>query len=52
MAEQEGAPRRVRIERGLYRRSTGVLEVRFKDEVDRQRWRTVDGGILVTGPRS
>ncbi len=39
-------PRRVRVERGIYRRSTGVLEVGFKDETGRQRWRTVDGGIL------
>lgn len=40
------APRRVRVERGIYRRPTGVLEVGFKDEIGRQRWRTVDGGIL------
>jgi integrase len=39
-------PRRVRIERGIYRRPTGVLEVGYKDEIGRQRWRTVDGGIL------
>ncbi|MFZ1997196.1 MAG: site-specific integrase [Solirubrobacteraceae bacterium] len=45
MAEPE-APRRVRVERGVYRRATGVLEVGFKDEVGRQRWRTVNGGIL------
>lgn len=46
MAEPADAPRRVRLERGIYRRATGVLEVGFKDEVGRQRWRTVDGGIL------
>jgi integrase len=46
MAESSPAPRRVRVERGIYRRPTGVLEVGFKDEVGRQRWRTVDGGIL------
>jgi integrase len=40
------APRRVRVERGVYRRATGVLEVGYKDETGRQRWRTVDGGIL------
>lgn len=40
------APRRVRVERGIYRQSTGVLEVGFRDEVGRLRWRTVDGGIL------
>jgi integrase len=46
MADPADAPRRVRLERGIYRRATGVLEVGFKDEVGRQRWRTVDGGIL------
>lgn len=46
MAEPADAPRRVRVERGIYRRATGVLEIGFKDEIGRQRWRTVDGGIL------
>jgi integrase len=46
MADATGAARRVRVERGIYRHSTGVLEVGFKDETGRQRWRTVDGGIL------
>ncbi len=46
MADAPAPPRRVRVERGIYRRSTGVLEVGFKDETGRQRWRTVDGGIL------
>jgi hypothetical protein len=46
MADAAADPRRVRVERGIYRRMTGVLEVGFKDETGRQRWRTVDGGIL------
>lgn len=46
MAEPSDAPRRVGVERGIYRRATGVFEVGFKDENGRQRWRTVDGGIL------
>jgi integrase len=46
MADSAAGARRVRVERGIYRRSTGVLEVGFKDETGRQRWRTVDGGIL------
>ena len=40
------APRRVRVERAIYRRPTGVLEIGYKDETGRLRWRTVDGGIL------
>jgi integrase len=39
------APRRVRVERNIYRRASGVYEVGFKDGAGRQRWRTVDGGI-------
>ncbi len=39
-------PRRVRVERGIYRRPSGVLEVTYTDEVGRVRWRTVSGGIL------
>lgn len=46
MADSASTPRRVRVERGIYRRSTGVLEVGFKDETGRLRWRTIDGGIL------
>jgi integrase len=46
MADSSSAPRRVRVERAIYRRPTGVLEVCFKDESGRLRWRTVDGGIL------
>src|SRR5690348_4674089 len=39
-------PRRVRVERNIYRRPTGVLEIGFKDASGIQRWRTVDGGIM------
>ena len=46
MADSDGTARPVRVERGIYRRASGVLEVGFKDETGRQRWRTVDGGIL------
>lgn len=45
MATNEAAPRRVRVERNIYRRPTGVFEVGFKDASGKQRWRTVDGGI-------
>jgi integrase len=43
--ESSAAPRRVRVERNIYRRASGVYEVGFKDGAGRQRWRTVDGGI-------
>jgi hypothetical protein len=46
MADSSPAPPPVRVERAIYRRSTGVLEVCFNDEGGRLRWRTVDGGIL------
>jgi len=43
--DSSSAPRRVRVERNIYRRGSGVYEVGFKDGTGRQRWRTVDGGI-------
>lgn len=43
---QSNSARRVRVERNIYRRSNGVLEVGFKDGAGVQRWRTVDGGIM------
>jgi integrase len=46
MTDSSAAPRRIRVERAIYRRPTGVFEVCFKDEGGRLRWRTVDGGIL------
>jgi integrase len=46
MGDSSPAPRRVRVERAIYRRSTGVFEVCFRDENSRLRWRTVEGGIL------
>lgn len=45
MSESGAQPRRVRVERNIYRRTTGVYEVGFKDGTGRQRWRTVNGGI-------
>jgi Phage integrase, N-terminal SAM-like domain len=38
--------RRVRVERNIYQRATGVFEVGFKDSAGVQRWRTVQGGVL------
>jgi hypothetical protein len=41
----ETAPRRVRIEKGIYRRGDGRLEIGFRDAQGKQRWRAVEGGI-------
>jgi integrase len=46
MSGLSDSPRRVRVERNIYRRPTGVLEVGFKDASGIQRWRTVEGGIM------
>lgn len=45
MSDSNSAPRRVHVERNIYRRPNGVFEVSFKDAAGKQRWRTVDGGI-------
>lgn len=45
MAEDGSTARRVRVERNIYRRPSGVYEVGFKDGGGKQRWRTVAGGI-------
>jgi integrase len=45
MNDRAAAPRRVRVERNIYRRASGVYEVGFKDADGTQRWRTIDGGI-------
>jgi integrase len=46
MERRKKAPRRIRVERNIYRRPSGVYEVGFKDGGGKQRWRTVDGGII------
>jgi hypothetical protein len=46
MSPSNDTPRRVRVERNIYRRPTGVLEVGFKDASGVQRWRTVEGGVM------
>src|SRR5512140_3481199 len=45
MNADDAASRRVRVERNIYQRSSGVYEVGFKDGYGRQRCRTVQGGI-------
>ncbi len=45
MSKPKATARRVRVERNIYRRPTGVFEVGLKDGDGVQRWRTVDGGI-------
>jgi integrase len=43
--DETSVPRRVRVERNIYKRSSGVYEVGFKDAAGKQRWRTIRGGI-------
>ena len=45
MGATGAAPRRVRVERNIYKRANGVFEVGFKDAAGKQRWKTVNGGI-------
>ena len=45
MTNDPGSARRMRVERNIYRRPSGVYEVGFKDAAGKQRWRTVEGGI-------
>jgi integrase len=37
--------RRVRVEKGVYRRPDGKLEIGFRDSAGKQRWQRVEGGI-------
>jgi integrase len=46
MSNPKQAARRVRVERNVYRRATGTFEVGYRDSTGRQRWQTVQGGIL------
>jgi integrase len=46
MSGSDRTPRRVSVERNIYKRPTGVLEVGFRDATGKQRWRKVEGGIL------
>ncbi len=45
MSKRNATARRVRVERNIYRRPTGVFEVGLKDGAGVQRWHTVEGGI-------
>ncbi|MBV9046808.1 MAG: hypothetical protein JOY58_00970 [Solirubrobacterales bacterium] len=49
MPEEGSTARRVRVERNIYRRPSGVYEVGFKDGGGKQRWRTVAAGSLPRG---
>lgn len=46
MADNPSAPRRICVERNIYRRASGVYEVGFKDGSGKQRWGTVQGGVM------
>ena len=46
MQENPKPPRRVRVERGIYRNpSTGGFEIQYTDKSGRLRWQSVDGGV-------
>lgn len=45
MSNPKSQARRVRVERNIYRRPSGALEVGYRDSTGRQRWQTVHGGI-------
>ena len=45
MSKSTTAPRRVRVERGIYRRADGRLEIGWRDAHGKQRWRAVPGGV-------
>jgi len=50
MTEANGRPRRERVDRNVYRRTTAdgriVYEVGYRDSSGRQRWKTIEGGIM------
>src|SRR4051812_28295866 len=46
MREKPIAPRRVRVERGIYRSpASGRLEIQYTDKTGKTRWRAVDGDL-------
>lgn len=45
MSGESTGGRRIRVERNIYQRESGVYEVGCRDGSGKQRWRTVDGGI-------
>jgi hypothetical protein len=45
MATTVAAPRRSRVERNIYRRPDGKLEIGYRDSTGKPRWKVVEGGI-------
>jgi integrase len=45
MSNAKATARRTRVERNIYRRADGKLEVGYRDSAGKQRWQTVPGGI-------
>src|SRR5262245_56504444 len=48
MRNQLSQARRVRVERGIYKRTSSgrsIYEITFSDSEGRQRWQTIDGGL-------
>ncbi len=40
------APRRTSVERNIYKRADGRLELGYRDSTGKQRWRVIGGGIM------
>ncbi len=45
MSKEDTTPRRVRVERGIYARPDGRLEIGWRDARGKLRWRVVDGKL-------
>jgi hypothetical protein len=45
MPKTVAAPPRSRVERDIYRRPDGKLEIGYRDSAGKQRWKVVEGGI-------
>src|SRR5581483_11436820 len=43
--QTKATPRRVRVERGIYRTPAGTLEIQYTDSDGRVRWKRVPGGL-------
>src|SRR3954454_5550105 len=45
MSSKQPKPRRTRVERNIFKRADGKLEIGYRDSSGKQRWKVVEGGI-------